>query len=143
MLDPGGSWVHVSATTHRGVDGPPLDLPAPPRAEITELVRAYLGAVRRAGTSALPEGTPSGEEDVMIAAGFSGPRRLTVAGHVHKRSEDDVVASVFSLSWAAPHLFGDRREDFERRLRRLLRRTSPDGRFAEQARDVELVIWDV
>jgi SAM-dependent methyltransferase len=143
MLDPGGSWVHVSATTHQGVDGPPLDLPAPPRAEIAELVRRYLGPVRRAGSSALPEGTPSGEEDVMIAAGFSGPRRLTVAGHVHERSEDDVVASVFSLSWAAPHLFGERRGDFERDLRRLLRRTSPDGRFAEQARHVELVIWDV
>jgi hypothetical protein len=62
---------------------------------------------------------------------------------MHERSEDDVVASVFSLSWAAPHLFGGRREDFERELRRLLRRTSPEGRFAEHARDVELVIWRV
>jgi hypothetical protein len=48
---------------------------------------------------------------------------------------------VFSLSSAAPHLFGDRREAFEGELRTLLRRTSPAGRFAEQARAVELVVW--
>jgi SAM-dependent methyltransferase len=143
MLDPGGSWVHLNATTHEGVDAPPLHFPPPPRAEIGELVRAYLGPVRRAGSSPLPEGTPSGERGVMIAAGFSDPRRVTVAGHIHERSEDDVVASVFSLSWAAPHLFGERREDFERELRRLLRRTSPEGRFAERAREVELLIWRV
>jgi len=52
-----------------------------------------------------------------------------------------VVASVFSLSWAAPNLFGHRIEVFERDLRRLLRQVSANGRFVEQARDVELVIW--
>jgi hypothetical protein len=118
-------------------------LPTPPRAAIKELVDAYLGPIRRAGASTLPEGTPSGEEDVMIAAGFAGPRRVAVAGHIHERSEDEVVASVFSLSWAAPHLFGERRADFESELRQLLRRTSREGRFAEQARDIALVIWNV
>jgi|SRR5215218_6080788 len=134
MLEPGGSWVHVSATTHEGIeDADDLPLPSPPRAEIAELVHEYLGPARRAGIS--------GEEAVLAAAGFSGPRRVTVAGHVHERSEDDVVASVLSLSWAAPHLFGDRKAEFETDLRELLRRTSPDGRFAERAREVELVIW--
>ena len=77
----------------------------------------------------------------MIEAGFAGPRRVTVAGHIHERSEDDVVASVFSLSWAAPHLFGERLGEFETALRRLLRRASPDGKFAERAREIVLVIW--
>ena len=77
----------------------------------------------------------------MVAAGFSGPRRVTVAGHIYERSEEEVVASVFSLSWAAPHLFADRIGTFENELRRLLRRASPDGRFAERAREIELVIW--
>jgi hypothetical protein len=49
--------------------------------------------------------------------------------------------SVFSLSWAAPHLFADRIGTFENELRRLLRRASPDARFAERAREIELVIW--
>jgi SAM-dependent methyltransferase len=142
MLEAGGSWVHIDATTHQGVESARgLPWPSPPRAAIAALIRTYLGATRRAGRTTISTGTPSGEEEVMRAAGFSEPVRERVAGHVHERSEDDVVASVFSLSSAAPHLFGDRREAFEGELRTLLRRTSPAGRFAEQARAVELVVW--
>jgi ubiquinone/menaquinone biosynthesis C-methylase UbiE len=134
MLQPGGNWVHVNATTHRGVgDAVGLPDPQPPRDEIEELICSYIGSTRR------PK--PSGEETVMAEAGFSGPKRLTVPAHVHERSEDDIVASVFSLSWAAPHLFGDRLGEFEAALRDLLRRASPEGKFAEQAREIELVIW--
>jgi SAM-dependent methyltransferase len=134
MLEPGGNWVHVGAMTHAGVeDAGDLPFPSPPRAEIAELVYKYLGPTRGEGLS--------GEDEVLAAAGFSGPRRVIVPGHVHERSEDDVVASLFSLSWAAPHLFGNRIAEFETDLRELLRRTSPDGRFAERAREVELVIW--
>jgi SAM-dependent methyltransferase len=142
MLEPGGSWVHVSATTHEGVKAArDLPRPSPPRAAIEALVRSYLGATRRAGAGTLPDGTPSGESEIMLAAGFAGPERVSVAGHVHERSEDEIVASVFSLSSAAPHLFGERVAAFEADLRRLLRTTSPAGRFAEQARAIELVIW--
>jgi SAM-dependent methyltransferase len=143
MLEPGGTWVHVGATTHRGAeDESDLPAPPPPRDAIEELVRGYLGPAPRAGRGSPPEGTPRGEEAVMAAAGFAGPRRIEIArGEVFERSEDDVVASVFSLSSAAPHLFGDRLGAFEADLRALLRRASPDGRFAERAREVELVLW--
>jgi SAM-dependent methyltransferase len=142
MLEPAGSWVHINATTHRGIDGADdLPLPPPPHAEIGDLIHEYLGPTRRAGTTTLTKGTPAGEDAVMVAAGFSGPRRVTVAGHLYERSEEEVVASVFSLSWAAPHLFADRIGKFETELRRLLRRASPAGRFAERAREIELVIW--
>lgn len=57
------------------------------------------------------------------------------------RSEDEIVAATFSLSSAAPHLFGARLSAFEADLRRLLRRTSPGGRFAERTRDIALDIW--
>lgn len=142
MLEPAGSWVHINATTHRGVDGADdLPLPPPPHAEIRDLIHEYLGPTRRAGTTTLTKGTPAGEDAVMLAAGFSGPRRVTVAGQLHERSEEEVVASVFSLSWAAPHLFADRIGKFDAELRRLLQRASPAGRFAERAREIELVIW--
>jgi SAM-dependent methyltransferase len=142
MLEIGGSWVHIDATTHEGVKSARgLPWPSPPRAAIDALIRTYLGATRRAGATTLPMGTPSGEEEVMFAAGFSDPRRERVAGHVYERSEDEIVASVFSLSSSAPHLFGDRCEAFESQVRILLRQTSPAGRFSEQARAVELVIW--
>lgn len=58
-----------------------------------------------------------------------------------ERSEDDVVASVDSLSPAAPHVFGDRLAAFGADLRELLRETSPEGRFAERTREIALVIW--
>ncbi|MEQ4304087.1 class I SAM-dependent methyltransferase [Plantactinospora sp. B6F1] len=143
MLGSDGVWVHVAATTHRGVDGAdPLPFPRPPHDEIDALVARYLGPVRRAGRGVLPGGTAGGEEEVMRAAGYRGPRRLAVGGGtVRERTEDEVVAAVFSLSSAAPHLFAGRRPEFERDLRRLLRTASPAGRFSERVRETELVLW--
>jgi hypothetical protein len=65
MLSADGAWVHVSATTHRGVAGDdPLPCPRPPWDRVDELVASYLGPVRRAGQRPLPEGTRSGEDEV-------------------------------------------------------------------------------
>jgi SAM-dependent methyltransferase len=143
MLEPGDALVHVHATTHQGVPGEDeLPWPRPPRDEIAKLVEAYLGPVRRAGRGTVREGLPSREDEVVRAAGFHGQRLLDVGGgRVFERTEDDVVASVFSLSSAAPHLFGDRLGEFEADLRALLRRTSPAGRFSERAREIALELW--
>jgi len=143
MLEPDGTWVHVHATTHEGVgDDSGLPCPTPPHDRIAELIRRYLGPVRRAGRGTVPEWTPRHEEDVMVAAGFRGPTRLAVGGgRILDRSEDDVVASVYSRSSSTPHLFGERLAEFETELRELLRHTAPDGRFSERAREVELVLW--
>lgn len=143
MLEPGGAWVHVSAPIARDPDpSDTLPAPAPPREAISALVRTYLGPDRRAGQGTLPGGTRSGEEGVMMAAGFTGPQRVPAGGgEVFDRCEDDIVALVFSLSSSAPHLFGDRLGEFEASLRNLLRTTSPTGRFCERQRPVELVIW--
>ncbi len=142
MLDADGACVHVHATTHEGIDTDrALPHPQPPRAAIAALVRRYLGATRRAGQGILPRGTPGGEGAIYRAAGFSGPQRIEIPGAVVTRAADDVVASVYSLSSSAPHLFGDRRAAFEADLRRLLREASPDGLFSEQTREIALDIW--
>ncbi|MFF0228687.1 class I SAM-dependent methyltransferase [Micromonospora sp. NPDC005254] len=143
MLAPDGAWVHVSATTHQGVTGDdPLPYPRPPWSQINDLVARYLGPVRRAGQGSLPAGTPSGEGEIMLAAGFTGPTRVTVEqGMVVERPVDEIVSAVFSLSSSAPHLFGDRRPAFEADLRELLTATARDGRFAERRRDIDIVIW--
>ncbi|MGW4527666.1 class I SAM-dependent methyltransferase [Amycolatopsis sp. NPDC004378] len=142
MLAPDGVCAHVHATTHEGVEGDhALPHPVPPNDAIAALVRAYLGPVRRAGRGGLPDGTPAGESEIYRAAGFTGPRRFEVPGRVVTRTEDDVVATVFSLSSSAPHLFGDRRAEFEADLRRLLRHASPDGVFAEQLREIAVDLW--
>jgi SAM-dependent methyltransferase len=135
MLEPGGALVHVGATTHRGDGDVPHD-------QIAALVRSYLGPGRRAGRGTLHEGTPADEDEVLAAIGAVGARRVALpGGEEHARSEEDVVAAVFSLSSSAPHLFGDRLEAFECDLRALLRRASPDRTFHETARGVELRIW--
>lgn len=66
-----------------------------------------------------------------------------MSGEVVARRADEVVASVFSLSSAAPHLFGDRRPDFEAQLRDLLREVSPEGLFSEQMREIAIDLWRV
>lgn len=135
MLAPGGACAHVHATTHQG------DESSVPHDEIAELVRAYLGSVRRAGQGTLPGGTAGGESEIYRAAGFRGPRRFEVPGRVVTRTADDVVAGVFSLSSAAPHLFGDRRGEFEVELRLLLHQASPTGTFTERLREIAVDLW--
>ncbi|WP_173405710.1 class I SAM-dependent methyltransferase [Streptantibioticus cattleyicolor] len=142
MLQPGGALVHVSdvKTQPRTVGG--LPHPAVPYAAIEDLVRHYLGPVRRAGRGLLPRGTPGGEAAVLARAGFAGPQRHVVpGGQALERTGDDVVAGVFSMSFSAPHLFGTRRVEFEADLRRLLREVSPADRFSERQPGTEVFVW--
>ena len=143
MLTPDGAWVHVGATTHRGVEGTDeLPHPRPPWDDIDKLVVRYLGPVRRAGQSVLPTGTRGGEEEIMRAAGYRGPTRIVVGGNeVEDRSVDDIVASVFSLSSSTPHLLGPDLAAFEADLRDLLTKAADNGVFSERRREIEAVIW--
>jgi SAM-dependent methyltransferase len=143
MLAPGGVCVTVWGTTHEGGPGDDeLPRPRPPRAEIGGLIRRYLGEDKRAGRGILPLGPWGHNPTWMRQAGFDGPVRYEPGGdRVHLRTEDEVVASVFSLSSATPHLFGDRVGQFERDLRALLRATAPDGQFAERMRPCAFELW--
>jgi SAM-dependent methyltransferase len=147
MLSPDGAWIHVGATTHRGVAAEhplphPLSHPAPPWERIKDLVARYLGPVPRAGQGRLPHGTRAGEEPVMRQAGFNGPTRITLdEGRIADRGIDEIISAVFSLSSSAPHLFADRLGAFESDLRHLLREAAPNGRFAERTIAIEVVIW--
>jgi SAM-dependent methyltransferase len=143
MLVADGAVVHLHATTHEGVDAD-VDLPhpRPPREAITRLVERYLGSVRRAGRGTLPSGTRGGDEDAVYrGAGLSGPQRLEVVGRTVNRTTEEVAASIYSLSSAAPHLFGDRLHAFDAELRELLSAASDDGWFSESMRSIRLDIW--
>ncbi|GAA1879063.1 hypothetical protein GCM10009753_02840 [Streptantibioticus ferralitis] len=142
MLQPGGALVHISdlKTETRSVDDPPY--PPVPYAAMDELVKRYLGPVRRAGRGVLPRGTPGDESAVFARAGFCRPERHVVpGGQALERSCDDVVAWAFSMSSSAPRLFGACREDLEADLRRLLREVSPAGRFSERQPSTEVFLW--
>lgn len=141
MLQPGGAFVQMS-DAKEPVPTSDLPFPVPPYAAIAELVSDYLGPVRRAGKGVLRHGTPGDEADVLSRAGFAAPQRLRVpAGAVLERTVDDVVATVYSLSFSAPHLFGERRGRFEDDLRGLLHRSADHGIFAERVPDTELFLW--
>ncbi|TDC62219.1 class I SAM-dependent methyltransferase, partial [Streptomyces hainanensis] len=144
MLRPGGALVHISdlktETEPRSFGG--LPHPAVSYPAVDDLVRRYLGPVRRAGQGVLPQGTPGGETGVLRRAGFAGPERHVVpGGQALERTVDDVVAGVFSMSFSAPHLFGARRDDFEAELRRLLGDASPSGWFSERQPSTEVFVW--
>lgn len=143
MLAPGGAWIHVGGPTHRGATGEhSLPYPTPPWEQIDELVARYLGPVRRAGQGRLSHGTRGGEETVMRQAGFTGPTRVNIdEGRIADRGIDEVVSAVFSLSSSAPHLFTDQLPAFEADLRHLLEEAAPNGRFAERAKAIPVVIW--
>jgi hypothetical protein len=130
MLVDGGAVVHIGATTHRGEGDVPYDA-------IDELIRTYLGPVRRAGAGSLPDGTPSWEDDAFAGARFAGPKRIEVPARTHVRTADEIVASVFSQSSAAPHLFGDRLDEFEHELRAII----GAGPFSERFREIGLSVW--
>lgn len=154
LLAPGGALVHVHATTHQGIEegisgttgestntGGELRHPRPPWAATTDLLRRYLGPQPRAGRSVLPAGTSGGEADIYRAAGFTGPQRLSVPGRRVERTTEQIFAAVHSLSGAAPHLFGDRLDDFDTDLRRLLATTSSHGHFDEQMPAIDVDVW--
>jgi hypothetical protein len=144
LLAPGGYCVHVGAATHQGAsEATGLPHPQPPWDRIPDLVRAHLGPDRRAGKRVvIDESPPNDEESVFRAAQFTGPEVIDVpGGDVLVRSEDQVVASVLSLSSSAPHLFGDDLPRFVAELRAMLASVSPDGRFSEQLQDIRLSLW--
>jgi hypothetical protein len=77
---------------------------------------------------------------IFDSVGFRNRRELEVERDERvERSEDDVVASVFSQSFSAPHLFGERVGEFEAELRALLHGRGP---FFEHPRSITLSLWD-
>ena len=108
-----------------GVQDPPAELA---QTEVLEPVRQHWDGRATAA--------------IHLPVGFGAHHwRIEVGGGPVERTTDEVVASVFSLSSSTPHLFGDRRPEFERELRGLLDAASPAGVFSEQMRGVAASVW--
>jgi hypothetical protein len=139
---PGGAVILIS---HNADDGRPRS-PGPrhpevPRAAVQELILDYLGDSTRHYLATWNQGQPARFEDTLSQTRFGGSRTVYVPGRPDLIKDiDTVVASYFSLSYAAPRWFGNRRGDFESDLRQLLREYSPDGLFWDWPGDTELVI---
>ena len=142
LLGPGGSLVLIS---HNADDGRPRPAnpgyPEVPQAAVRKLMLDYLGDGTRHYLATWNEGQPARFEDTLAQTRFGGSRTIYAPGRPDLIDDiDTVVAACFSLSWATPRWFGDRRAGFESDLRHLLREHSPDGLFWSWPGDTELVI---
>jgi hypothetical protein len=142
MLEPEGAVVLIDRVDLPPDTERPHDVHPPvPEAAIDELRVRWLGRDRRAGLG-FRNTSPSGEDEVFQAAGF-GPEDTFVVpdGRAIDPTIDEVVARVFSSSWTAPHLFGERVPEFEHELRLVLHEASPQDRFTVRLPDNRLRIW--
>jgi len=141
ILEPGGSLVLIS----NQVEGRPWPnspgYPIIPHESIEELIVTYLGERTRDYLARWNADQPTRFEDTLSQTRFGGSRTIYAPGRPDLiRDIDTVVANYFSMSYAAPRLFGDHRDDYEADLRRLLLEHSPTGLFWDWPGDTEFVI---
>jgi precorrin-6B methylase 2 len=141
LLEPGGSLVLIS----NQVEGrpPPKGPGSPliPHDAIEELIVAYLGEGTRNYLDRWKVEPPVRFADTLSQTRFDGSRTAYAPGRPDLiRDVDTVVANYFSMSYAAPRLFGNRRDDYEADLRQLLHEHSSTGLFWDWPGDTELVI---
>jgi SAM-dependent methyltransferase len=140
MVEPGGALVIVGHKAEGRVVPPSPGPPRIPHDEIRALVRKYLGSTRRAGQGTAPVQALS-LEDALASTRFGTPRVLFAPG-IPDRVQDSegVLSNYFSMSFAAPDLFGDRIEEFAGEVRELLRDRSPEGVFWDWPGDTEVML---
>jgi SAM-dependent methyltransferase len=140
MLEPGGALALIVHTVEGRPAPPRPGPPAIPHAEIKALVERYLGSTRRAGQGTAPVRTHR-FGDVLARTRFGAPRSIFALGIPDLlRDDESVLSGYFSMSSSAPHLFGDRVEDFTSEVRNLLRSRSPAGVFWDWPGDTEVIL---
>ena len=120
--------------------GPDPRVSAIPHDEIKALVEKYLGSTRRAGPGTAPERTLR-FEDVLARTRFGVPQQFFVPGLPDLlRDSESVRSGYLSLSSSAPHLCGDRLDDFAAEVRALLANRAAEGIFWDWPGDTEVVM---
>lgn len=140
MLEPGAALALIVHTVTGRPRPPDPGVPAIPHDEIRAVVEKYLGSTRRAGQGTAP---PRAHrfEDVLAQTRFGIPQQIFVPGIPDLlRDSESVLSGYLSLSSSAPHLFGDRLDDFAREVRALLAERSAEGIFWDWPGDTEVVI---
>jgi SAM-dependent methyltransferase len=140
LLEPGGALALVVHTVTGRPRPPDPGVPAIPHDEIRALVAKYLGSTRRAGQGTSPQRSHR-FEDVLVRTRFGAPQQLFVPGLPDLlRDSESVLSGYLSMSYSAPHLFGDRLDDFAGEARALLADRSAEGVFWDWPGDTEVVL---
>jgi SAM-dependent methyltransferase len=140
LLEPGGALALIVHTVAGRPRPPDPGVPAIPHEEIRALVAKYLGSNRRAGQGTSPQRSHR-FEDVLIQTRFGAPQQLFVPGLPDLlRDSESVLSGYLSLASSAPHLYGDRLDDFAGEVRALLANRSATGVFWDWPGDTEVVL---
>ena len=140
LLEPGGALALIVHTVAGRPRPPDPGVPAIPHEEIRALVAKYLGSNRRAGQGVSPQRSHR-FEDVLIQTRFGAPQQLFVPGLPDLlRDGESVLSGYLSLASSAPHLYGDRLDDFTAEVRALLANRSATGMFWDWPGDTEVVL---
>lgn len=141
LLEPGGAILLIShdieaTPAPEGTGDPPI-----PDQEVQELITRYLGSDRRSG-SRLASTYPSERwEESLANTRFGAPVTVHASGRPDiTRDIDGVISGYLSMSYAAPHLFGDRLDQFVDDLRGLLAARTRTGRFWDWPGDTSVLI---
>jgi SAM-dependent methyltransferase len=140
ILEPGGALAlighaHEGRPQPAGPGQPPI-----PHDTIRALIEQYLGPQRRSGQGFASFGADRHEE-VLARTRFGAPQYLFAPGRPDiVRNIDEVLANYLSMSYAAPHLFGERQAEFEAAFRAELAAHSPSGLFWDWPGDTEILL---
>jgi SAM-dependent methyltransferase len=140
LLDPDGAAVfvthaHDGRPQPEGPGHPPI-----PHELLRDLIARELGSTTRAGQGTRVAPTDR-YEDALERTRFGRPTPIYAPGRDDiVRDVDGVISGYLSMSYAAPHLFGDRLDAFVADARAALAAASPTGLFWDWPGDTELLI---
>jgi SAM-dependent methyltransferase len=140
LLEPRGvlaliSHVHQGRPIPSGPGHPPI-----PHDALRAIVEGFLGPRKRAGQGVAVASTTRHEE-VLSRTRFGTPTCVYAPGRPDiVQDADGVIANYLSMSFCAPHLFGDRLEEFRTAMRHELEGRSSSGLFRDWPGDTEIVV---
>ena len=140
MLEPRGSVAMIVHSTQGRPRPPSPGHPPIPHDELQALVVKYLGSLTRMGHGHVPVRSHT-FQDILVKTRFGEPREVYAPGIPDLlRDVDSVISGYLSMSTSAPHLFGDRLDEFVSDARALLESRSPDRLFWDWPGDTLIVL---
>jgi SAM-dependent methyltransferase len=139
-LEPGGAMVLVVHDDAKEDPPPGPDDPLIPHDEIHAVIRQHLGPDRRAGQGGYTA-KPDRYEDALARTRFGAGHVVYAPGRPDiLLTPDEVVSGFLSMSFAAPHLFGDGLDDFVADVHAVLDAHDTTGRFRDWPGDTYILI---
>ena len=141
LLEPGGAIVLVVHDIDAGPTPPGTGDAPIPHEEVEALISRYLGAERRSGQRPTSLFGSERFEATLARTRFGPAKTIHAPGRPDiTRDVDGVISGYLSMSYAAPHLFGDRLDAFVADLRGLLEARTTTGRFWDWPGDTAAIV---